>query len=128
MLDFTLDENTLMLELLELSPNRLGFLQNQQQSAYDALGSAFLDRVRTILEEYTVLDESDALASSEEKSGLKKADSLEWFTPSDSRNQISLDRLYRIKNKLATILNISLNSISSSNSGTGFINTPIYKG
>lgn len=124
MVDFTLYENILMLEILELSPTRLGYLQSQQQNSYDSLGSAFLDRVRVILDEYTVLDENEALSSSEPKTGLKKADVLEWFGPSESKNQIGADRLYRLKTKLATLLNISIKMGVSS----GYQGTPIYKG
>lgn len=122
MIDFTLDENVLMLEILELSPTRLGYLQSQQQNSYNSLGSSFLDRVRTILDEYTVLDENDALSSSEVKTGLKKADVLEWFTPNQSKNQISADRLYRIKLKLSTLLGIPQTL------GSGYYGAPIFKG
>lgn len=124
MLDFTLDENVLMLEILELSPTRLSYLQSQQQNSYDSLGSAFLDRVRAILDEYTVLDENEALSSADTKTGLKKADVLEWFSPSDSKNQISADRLYRIKTKLSTLLGIS----PKIGIGSAYQGTPIYKG
>lgn len=124
MLDFTLDENVLMLEILELSPTRLSYLQGQQQNSYDSLGSAFLDRVRVILDEYTVLDENSASSSAETKSGLKKADVLEWFGPSESKNQISEDRLYRIKTKLSTLLNITIKP----SIGSGFYGVPLYKG
>lgn len=122
MVDFTLDENVLMLEILELSPVRLSYLQGQQQNSYDTLGTAFLDRVRTILDEYTVLDENDASSSATTKTGLKKADVLEWFGPSESKNQISTDRIYRIKMKLSNLLGIS------SKTGSGYQGTPIYKG
>lgn len=122
MLDFTLDENVLMLEILELSPVRLDYLQSQQQNSYDTLGTAFLDRVRAILDEYIVLDENEALSSANTKTGLKKADVLEWFGPSESKNQISADRLYRIKIKLSNLLGIP------SKYGYGYQGTPIYKG
>lgn len=122
MIDFTLDENVLMLEILELGPTRLGYLQSQQQNSYNSLGSSFLDRVRVILDEYTVLDENDALSSSEIKTGLKKADVLEWFTPNQSKNQISADRLYRIKLKLSNLLGIPQAF------GSGYYGAPIFKG
>ena len=124
MLDFTLDENVLMLEILELSPTRLSYLQSQQQNSYDSLGSAFLDRVRVILDEYLVLDENEASSSATTKTGLKKADVLEWFGPSESKNQVSTDRLYRIKTKLSNLLNIS----PKIGIGSGYQGTPIYKG
>ena len=122
MLDFTLDENVLMLEILELSPTRLSYLQSQQQNSYDSLGSSFLDRVRVILDEYTVLDENDASSSATTKTGLKRADVLEWFSPNESTNQVSADRLYRIKIKLSNLLGIP------SKNGYGYQGTPIYKG
>lgn len=127
MLDFTLEENVLMLEILNLSPTYLNYLQNQQQNAYNILGVAFSDRVRVILDEYIVLDENEASASATKKSGLKKADVLEWFAPGESKNQISVDRLYRIKCKLSSILNIDTNVGSESKFGSMAGLTPIYK-
>lgn len=127
MLDFTSNENVLMLEILGLSPNYLTYLQNQQLNAYSILGAAFSDRVRVILDEYTVLDENEASSSATQKSGLKKADVLEWFSPNESKNQISADRLYRIKCKLSNLLNINPNFVSGSKFGSMFNLTPIYK-
>lgn len=127
MLDFTLDENVLMLEILGLSPTYLTYLQGQQQNAYNVLGVAFSDRVRVILDEYMVLDENDASSSATQKSGLKKADVLEWFGPSESKNQISVDRLYRIKSKLSSLLNITPNIGSANGLGSMAGLTPIYK-
>lgn len=123
--NFTLDENVLMLEILELGPSYLSYLKGQQQNAFIILGSAFLDRVRLILDEYVTLDENEAASSATAKTGLKKADVLEWFGPSESKNQVSADRLYRIKSKLSTILNISSN-IGSSND-RAYHGTPIKK-
>ena len=121
MLDFTSDENLLMLEIMELSPNHLSYVQGQQQYAYEVLGDALLTRVRSLLEEYSVLDENDAISGSELKSGMKRLDVIEWFGPSETNNRLSTDRLFKIKSKLINVLNITL--VSKVYQGT-----PMYKG
>lgn len=123
MLDFTSEENLLMLEILELNPSHFSYLQDKQQNAYDILGSAFLSRTRTILEEYTTLDENDAASGAEQKTGLKKADVLEWFSPNESGNKLSENRLSKLRTKLSNLLNISQNI-----SYPGYNLTPMYKG
>lgn len=121
MLNFTSEENLLILELLELSPSYMSYLQGQQQNAYNALGEAFLNRVREILDEYTVLEENAAESGSEVKTGMKKLDVIEWFSPSESGNSIAESRNNRLKNKLCVLLNISKSMVS-----TGYQGTPIY--
>ena len=116
MLNLTQLEKLKIMELLELAPSYLHYLETQLQSAYNQYGEAAQTRIRELLDQYDTFEEMEdtLITTTVETGNIKKLDVIEYFGSSDSNSNVHIDnKVAKIKNKLRNLLQISIGGVST---------------
>lgn len=116
MLNLTSLEKLKIMEILELAPSYLHYLETQLQSAYNQYGEAAQTRIRELLDQYDNYEEKEdiLLDSTIETGNIKKLDVIEYFGTGESNSNIHIDiKIAKVKNKLRNLLQISIGGSST---------------
>lgn len=103
---FTPEDTIKLVEYLSLSPSQKIILVNRQNVFYNIHGDAGVARIREILGKLDEIEELNDASALDGNSQLKKASTLEWFSPGEGRfTRVDERRNYQI-NKLIHMLDL----------------------